>query len=51
MFSGEYHIYQFIPLHSCDDLYETSIKQTWWLTKAITEMKSDTEQKMKLEKL
>ena len=26
-FSGEYLIYQFIPLHSCDYLYKISIKR------------------------
>ena len=30
IYSGEYHMYQLIPLHSCDYLQKTS---TWWLTK------------------
>ena len=30
LYSGEYHMYQLIPLHSCDYLQKTS---TWWLTK------------------
>ena len=38
-----------MPLHSCDYLDKNSIKQTWRLTKAIAEMKCDTEQTMKLE--
>ena len=40
-------MYHFIPVHTCDDLYE--IWETWRLTKAITEMEYDTEQKMKLD--
>ena len=43
-----YYIY-FIFIHSCDYLNKTLIKtQTWRLTKAIDEMKCDTEQTMKL---
>ena len=48
-FSGEYHIYQSIPLHSCNYLYKILIKQTLRLMKAIAEFNSDTEQTMKLE--
>ena len=43
------YIYQIIPLHSRDCLKKTSIKQTWPLTKAMAETKSDTEQTMKLD--
>ena len=42
-------MYRLITLHSCDYLNKISIKQTWRLTKAIAEMKCDTEQTMKLE--
>ena len=43
-------MYQFIPLHSCHYLKKNSIKkQTWPSTKAMTEMKSDTEQTMKVD--
>ena len=49
-FNSEYHMYQLIPLHSCDCLKKISMKkQTWRLMKEIAEMKSDTEQTMKLE--
>ena len=44
-----YHIYQFIPLHSYDYLKKISIKETWRLTKATAEMKDDSEETMKLE--
>ena len=45
--SGGYHMYQFIPLPLRD--YLRKLKQTWQQTKVIAEMKSDTEQMMKLE--
>ena len=43
-------MYQFIPQHPCDYLKKNSIKkQTWRWMKALAEMKSDTEQTMKLD--
>ena len=49
LFGGEYHMYQFLLLHWYDYLYKISIKWAWRLTKAMAEMKSNTEQVMKLE--
>ena len=42
-------MYQIIPLHSRDYLKKTSIKINVATDKAIAEMKSNTEQTMKLE--
>ena len=42
-------MYQFILLHSCNYLKKISIKMNMATDEAIAEMKSDTEQIMKLE--
>ena len=42
-------MYQLIPLHSYDYLNKFRLKQTCRQTQAITEIKCDTEQTMKLE--
>ena len=48
--SGEYHMYQLMPLHSCDYLQKTSIKINVATDEGKTaKMKCDTEQTMKLE--
>ena len=44
-----HHMYQFIQLHSCDYLKKISIKINLVTEKSKAEMKSDTEQTMKLE--
>ena len=48
-FSGECYMYQFIPLHSCDNLKKISIKTNVATDEGKAEMKSDTEQTIKLE--
>ena len=48
-FSGEYYMYQFIPLHACDYLKKVSIKIKVATDKDKAEMISHTEQTMKLE--
>ena len=48
---GEYHMYQLIPLHSCDYLQKTSIKINVTTDRHTAEMKYDTEQRMQLEQL
>ena len=42
-------MYQLILLHPCDYLKKISLKINMATEKAIAEMKSDTEQRMKLE--
>ena len=42
-------MYQFIPLHSCDNLKKISIKTNVATDEGKAEMKSDTEQTIKLE--
>ena len=42
---------QFIPPHPCDYLKRISVKINMELTKAVAEMKCDTEQTMKLGQL
>ena len=42
-------MYQFIPLHSCDYLKKISIKTKVATDEGKAEMKSDTEQMIKLE--
>ena len=44
-------MYQLILLHPCDYLRKISLKINMATEKAIAEMKSDTEQMMKLEQL
>ena len=43
-FSGDYYMYQVIPLQSCDYLYKVSIKINVATDEKIAKMKSDTEQ-------
>ena len=41
-FSGEYHMYYLIPLHSSDTSGKIWLKQMWRLVKAMAEIKCDT---------
>ena len=48
-FSGEYHVYQFIPLHWSNYLKQIPIKINVTTDENKVEIKSDTEQAIKLE--
>ena len=48
-FSSEYHMYHLFRYAHVITSRKFQLKWTWWLTKAIAEMKPDTEQTMKSE--